>query len=71
MIPAPTVSIPLTAAELRALAGVHDTFAEASSVCGLHPQAAEGWDRAALLRRMAERLGPPADGADGLLGVDA
>jgi len=71
MIPAPMVPVPLTAAELRALAGVHDTFAEASSVCGQHSQAADGWGRASLLRRLADRLGPPADAADGLLGLDA
>lgn len=71
MIPAPTVPVPLTAAELRALAGVHDTLAEASSVCGQHPQAADGWNRAALLRRLADGLGTPADAADGLLWVDA
>jgi len=63
------VAVPLTAVELRALAGVHDTFAEASSLCGQHSQAADGWDRAALLRRLADRLGPPADAADGLLEV--
>ena len=71
MIPAPTVPVPLTAAELHALAGVHDTFAEASSVCGQRPQAADGWNRAAPLRRLADRLGPPADAADRRLGVDA
>lgn len=70
MIPAPTVPVPLTAAELRALAGLHDRFAEASSVCGQYSQAADGWGRTALLRRLAERLGPPA-GAAGLLGVGA
>ena len=71
MIPAPTVPVTLTAAEPRALAAVHDTFAEAFSLCGQHPQAADGWNRAARLRRLADRLGPPADAADGLLGVDA
>lgn len=71
MILAPTVPVPPTEAELRALAGVHDTYAEASSVCGQHPQAADGWNRAAPLRRLADRLGPPADAADGLLGADA
>lgn len=69
MIPALIVPVPLTAAELRALAGVHDSFADVADNCALHVQAGDSRTRAALLRRLADQLGPPADNADGLLGV--
>ena len=69
MRPAPTVLLPLTAAELRALVGVHDRFADAADDCGLHVQAQDGRNRADLLRHLAEQVGPPADAAAGLLGM--
>lgn len=69
MIPASIVPVLLTAAELRALAGVHDTFADAADNCALHIQAEDSRTRAALLRRLADQLGPPSDSGDGLLGV--
>ena len=69
MRPAPTVPLALTAAELRALAGVHDRFADAADDCGLHVQAQDGRNRANLLRRLAEQVGPPASAAAGLLGM--
>lgn len=69
MRPAPTVPLPLTAAELRALAGVHDRFAGAADDCGLHIQAQDGRNRADLLRDLAEQVGPPAGVAGGLLGI--
>ncbi len=69
MRPAPTVPLALTAAELRALAGVHNSFADAADDFGLYVQAGDGRDRADLLRRVAEQVGPPAMAAAGLLGM--
>lgn len=69
MTPAPIVPVSLTAAELCALADVHDGFADVADNCALHVQAGDSRTRAALLRRLAKQLGPPADNADGLLGM--
>ena len=69
--PAPMIPVPVTAAELRALAGFHDQMADAHSVCEQYVHAQDAEARAILLRRLADEVGPAADQADGLLGVEA
>lgn len=69
--PAPMIPVSVTAAELRALAGLHDQFADTHNACEMFVHAQDGRDRAALLRRLANEVGPAAEDADGLLGVEA
>ena len=69
MTPAPTLAVPVSAAELRALAAVHDDYAEQASMCELYSLTAESWDRATRLRRLAADLGPPVGEFDSLLSL--
>lgn len=68
--PAPMIPVPVTAAELRALADIHDRLIEAHTECEHYVDAADAEARAILLRRLANEVGPAADKADGLLGLE-
>lgn len=69
--PAPMIPVPVTAAELRALAGLHDRMSDAYTESEHYVDAADAATRAILLRRLADDVGPAAEQADGLLGVEA
>ena len=69
MIPAPTLPVSLTAAELRALAALHDDFADKAGLCDEWALAQESESRAEHLRHLAVTLGPQPGDDDSLLSL--